>query len=65
VRQARLGAECEPGDESDGGDRYHRGDEPGGDAIGEPLDGGAAALGLSDELDDAGEQGFRADTLSA
>ena len=65
VREARLRTEQEPGGESDGGDGDDCGHEPGGNAIGEALDGSAAALGLSDELDDAGEQRFGADALGA
>ena len=65
VRQARLRAEAEPYDEGDDGDGNDRGNEPCGDAIGEALDGGAAALGLSDQLDDAREQGFGADALGS
>ena len=65
VRQARFRTECEPGDEGDGGHCDDRGNEPGGDAIGQTLNGGAAALGLSDELDDPGQQGFGADALGA
>ena len=65
VREARLRTEDQPGDEGNDGDGDDRGNEPGGDAIGETLDGGAAALGLSDELDDAGEESFGAYSLGA
>ncbi len=65
VREARLRTEEEPGDERDGGDGNDGGDEPRGDAIGQALNWGAAALGLSDELNDAGEQSFGADALGA
>ena len=59
VREARLRAEDEPRDECDDGDCDDCGHEPRRDAIGEALDGSAAALRLSDELHDAGEQAFR------
>ena len=65
VREARLRTEDEPGDERDRGDGDDGGNEPGGDAIGEALDGSAAALGLADQLDDSREQSFGADALGA
>ena len=65
MREARLWTEQEPRDEGDDCDRDHGGDEPFGDAIGEALDGSAAALRLADELHDAGQQGFAADALGA
>src|ERR1700740_2218126 len=61
----RFRAEQEPRGEGNCRDRNHRGNEPRGDPIGEGLEGGAAALGLSNELDDAGEQRFGADALGA
>ena len=64
VREARLRAEAEPRDESDDCDGDDGGDEPFGDAIGEALDGSAAALRLADELHDARQQSF-APTRSA
>ena len=59
VRETRLRTECEPRDEGDGGERHDCGYEPGGDAIGEALDGGAAALGLADQSGRCGRAGFR------
>ena len=65
VRQARLRTESEPRDEGDDGNGDDCRNEPRGDAIGEALDRRAAALGLSDQLDDLGEQGFGADALGS
>ncbi len=63
VREPRLRAEERPGNERDGSDGDDDGDEPFRYSIGETLDWGAAALGLSDELHDAREQRFGADTF--
>ena len=65
VREARLRTEHKPRDESDGGDGHDGGYEPGGDAIGEALNGSAAALRLADDLHDSRQQRFGADALGA
>ena len=48
-----------------GGDRDHRGHEPGGNSVGQSLNRRAAALRLADHLDDLRQHGFAADTLGA
>ncbi len=63
IRETRLRAEEEPRDERDHRNGHDTGYEPGSDAVGEALDGSAAALSLPHELDDAREQSFRPDTL--
>jgi len=65
VGEARLGADEEPKRKREEGDHRDGGDEPAGDAVGEALDGRAGALGVGDELDDAGEQGVGADFFGA
>src|SRR6202050_3738370 len=63
--EARLGSEEIPGDEGDGGDEQDDGDEPGGDDVGEALDGSAGPLRGGDHLDDAGEHRVGADAFGA
>src|ERR1039458_1589906 len=65
VREARLRTQEEPGEERDDCDGYHDRDEPFCHAVGEALDGSAAALRLAYELNNAGQQGFGADALGA
>ena len=65
MRQAGLRTDQKPRGKSDGRDGHDRGHEPGGDAIGEALNGSAAALRLADHLHDSRQQGFGADALGA
>ena len=63
VREARLRTEQEPYSKGNRSHGYNCWDEPGGDAIGEFLDGSAAALGLADHLHDSRQQSFGADAF--
>jgi hypothetical protein len=53
--EARLRAECEPRGEGYDGDGNYGWDEVRRNAVGEFLNGGAAALGQADHLDDSRE----------
>ena len=63
VGEAGLGADERPGHERERRHGDHRRHEPGGDAVGQPLDGRAAALRLAHERDDAREQRLATDAL--
>src|SRR5580692_10165447 len=65
MRGTRLWTEEEPRDESNDCDRYDNRDKPFRHAVGEALDGSAAALRLAYKLHDAGEHGFGSDSLGA
>ena len=57
VGHAGLGPEEGPDHEGDHGHRHHRGHEVAGHHVHQPLDGGPAALGFGDHLDDLGQEG--------
>ena len=65
VGEAGLGSPDCPCGKREHSDRDDRGNEPGGNAIGEPLDGSAGALRLTDQLDDLREHGFAAHAFGA
>ncbi len=65
MRQARLGTDQGPDNEGQYGDGDDGGHEPAGDAVRQPLDGGAAALRLADHLHDLREHGLAANALGA
>ena len=65
VGQTGLGTDQAPDDGGEQGDRDHRGNEPSGDRIGQPLDRGATALGLGHHLDDLRQQGVGAHLVGA
>ena len=65
VRQPGLRTEQQPRNKGHRGDRNHCWHEPCRDAIGQALNGSAAALGLSNQLNDSRQQGFGAHALGA
>ena len=65
VRQGRRGAEGKPGDEGDERGADDGGNKDGGDFIGQPLDGSAAALGFGNEADDLRQNRVAADALGS
>ena len=63
MRKARLRAEKEPAEESQGGSEYDGGNKVRSDAVGEALHGRAAALRFADEFHDLREHRFTAHAL--
>lgn len=63
IGQTRLRPDHRPDDEGRDRRQHHGGHEPGGDAVGQPLDRRAAALGLSHQGGDLVQQGVGSDLL--